>query len=118
MTKTRSTFSDFIAPLLLLTLVLIGLLSAVRANADDGIFPAAPAAKSAIDFDGRGFLIHGRREFLASGTLHYPRVPRQLWRDRLLRIKAAGFNCVGRCVSSLAGRAWRCFQCRPCRTSA
>ena len=94
MTKTRSTFSDFIAPLLLLTLVLIGLLSAVRANADDGIFPAAPAAKSAIDFDGRGFLIHGRREFLASGTLHYPRVPRQLWRDRLLRIKAAGFNCV------------------------
>ena len=74
--------------------LLLGLASASSARADDGIFPAAAPARSSIDFDGRGFLIHGRREFIASGTLHYPRVPRQLWRDRLLRIKAAGFNCI------------------------
>lgn len=69
--------------------------SGVRsAYADDGIFPAAPSAKSAIDFDGKGFLIGGKRTFLASGSLHYARVPRALWRDRLLRFKRAGFNTV------------------------
>jgi len=66
----------------------------LKSVADDGMFPPAPAAKAAIDFDGRGFLIQGKRTFIASGTLHYPRVPRALWRDRLLRIKRGGFNCV------------------------
>jgi beta-galactosidase len=63
-------------------------------RADDGIFPPAPAAKASIDFDGRGFLIHGKRTFIVSGSLHYSRIPRALWRDRLLRIKRAGFNTV------------------------
>ncbi len=65
-----------------------------QSRADDGIFPPAPAAKATIDFDGRGFLINGKRTFLASGSLHYARVPRELWRDRLLKFKRAGFNCV------------------------
>ncbi len=64
------------------------------ARANDGIFPAAPRAKSAIDFDGRGFLVGGKRTFIASGTLHYSRVPRALWRDRLLKFKRAGINTV------------------------
>ena len=64
------------------------------ARADDGMFPAAPAAKAAIDYDGKGFLLGGKRTFIASGSLHYSRVPRALWRDRLLRIKRAGFNTV------------------------
>ena len=64
------------------------------AKADDGMFPAAPTAKAAIDYDGKGFLVRGKRTFLASGSLHYSRVPRALWRDRLLRIKRAGFNTV------------------------
>jgi beta-galactosidase len=70
----------------------LGASHAARAN--DGIFPAAPAAKASIDFDGRGFMINGRRTFIASGSLHYARVPRALWRDRLLRFKRAGFNTV------------------------
>ncbi len=64
------------------------------ASANDAIFPPLPAAKSAINFDGRGFLVNGKRTFIASGTIHYPRVPRALWRDRLLRLKRAGFNTV------------------------
>lgn len=64
------------------------------ARADDNMFPPAPAAKAAIDFDGRGFLIHGQRTFIVSGSLHYPRVPHELWRDRLLKMKRAGFNTV------------------------
>ena len=47
-----------------------------------------------INFDGRGFLLNGKRTFIASGGMEYCRVPRALWRDRLLRLKRAGFNCV------------------------
>jgi beta-galactosidase len=62
-------------------------------RADDFYHPL-PAAKAAIDFDNRGFLIHGQRTFIASAGIEYARVPRALWRDRLLKIKRAGFNCV------------------------
>ncbi len=63
-------------------------------NSNDGIFPALPAARPYISFDGRGFLVHGRRTFIVAGELQYPRTPRALWRDRLLRIKRAGYNTV------------------------
>jgi beta-galactosidase len=63
-------------------------------RANDGIFPPAPAAAAAINFDGKGFIIRGQREFIASGTIHFPRVPRELWRDRLLKLKRAGCNTV------------------------
>ncbi|HTI58417.1 beta-galactosidase [Mucilaginibacter sp.] len=77
----------------LLTLILLA--SAVRGqSSNDHIFPAAPAAKSGIDFDSKGFLIHGKRTFIVSAGMEYARVPHQLWYDRLLRIKRAGFNCV------------------------
>ncbi len=83
-------------PCLLTTLfaLSLALMSPRPARADDGIFPPAPAAKASIDFDGRGFRIRGKRTFLCSGSLHYSRVPRALWRDRLLRMKRAGFNTV------------------------
>lgn len=61
---------------------------------NDHIFPASDSAKPFIDFDRKGFLINGKRTFLASAGLEYARVPRQLWYDRLLRLKRAGFNCV------------------------
>ena len=74
--------------------VLLFLPSARLCRADDGIFLPAPVAKAAIDFDGRGFLIHGRRTPIISAGMEYARVPRALWRDRLLRLQRAGFNCV------------------------
>ncbi len=77
--------------------MLLWLLSAVAPAArcvDDNIFPPAAAARPFIDFDGRGFLVNGRRTFIASGGMEYARVPRALWRDRLLRIKRAGLNTV------------------------
>ena len=61
---------------------------------NDNWFPSAPAAKSDIDFDGKGFIIHGKRVFIVAGDLHYSRVPPALWRDRLLRIKRAGYNTI------------------------
>jgi beta-galactosidase len=63
-------------------------------NNNDSIFPPQAAAKPFIDFDGRGFLVHGKRTFIAAGELQYARTPRALWRDRMLRIKRAGYNAV------------------------
>jgi beta-galactosidase len=76
---------------LFLALALFSIATNLRA---DDFYHPLPAAKAAIDFDNRGFLIHGRRTFIASAGIEYARVPRALWRDRLLRIKRAGFNCV------------------------
>ncbi len=64
------------------------------APGNDHIFRAAAAARPAIDFDDRGFVIHGKRTFLVSAGIEYARVPHELWRDRLMRLKRAGFNCI------------------------
>jgi beta-galactosidase len=61
---------------------------------NDHIFPSAAAAKPYINYDARGFLINGKRVFIASAGMEYARVPRALWHDRLLRLKRAGFNAV------------------------
>ena len=63
-------------------------------NQNDSIFPPMAAAKPYINFDGRGFLIHGKRTFIAAGELQYSRTPRAMWRDRMLRIKRAGYNSL------------------------
>ena len=73
-------------------LVLVFSFAPHRATA--GMFPPLPAAKPFINFDGKGFIINGKRVFLASGSLQYERVPRALWANRLLKMKRAGFNCV------------------------
>ncbi len=61
---------------------------------NDHIFPSAPKAKRFIDYDASGFLINGKRVFIASAGMEYARVPRALWHDRLLRLKRAGFNAI------------------------
>jgi beta-galactosidase len=61
---------------------------------NEDIYPPEPAAKSAINFDGRGFMIHGKRVFITSGSVHFARVPREMWRDILLKLKRSGFNTV------------------------
>jgi beta-galactosidase len=68
--------------------------SALAQEPNDHIFPAAATARSFIDFDSKGFLVNGQRVFLVSAGIEYARVPRALWRDRLLRLQRAGFNCV------------------------
>jgi beta-galactosidase len=74
--------------------VLLLLATCVTAFANDLMYPPAPAAEKAIKIDGQGFIINGKRTYVASGSIHYARVPHELWRDRLLRLKRAGFNCV------------------------
>ena len=65
-----------------------------KSTRNDSIYPPAAVAKPFIDFDGKGFIIDGKRTFLSSGSIHYPRVPRALWDDRMLRMQQANFNCI------------------------
>jgi beta-galactosidase len=81
--------------LFLVVMVLLACNAAVLGqSANDHIFPASATAKPYIGFDNKGFLVNGKRTFLVSAGLEYARVPHQLWYDRLLRLKRAGFNCV------------------------
>ena len=48
-----------------------------------------------ISYDRYSLRINGRRAFIRSGAMHYFRLPgRDLWRDRLFKLKAAGYNTV------------------------
>jgi len=47
-----------------------------------------------ITYDGKSFLIDGRRVWLVSGAIHYGRVPRDLWRARIRAAKQCGLNCI------------------------
>ena len=42
----------------------------------------------------KDFMYNGKSIHLISGAIHYFRVPREYWRDRLLKIKACGFNTI------------------------
>ncbi len=81
------------------TLILAVLLftHVARAAAQGGaeeIFPPKLAAQDAIHWKDGYFVINGKPTFISSGSIHYARVPRELWRDRLWRMKMMGFNAV------------------------
>jgi beta-galactosidase GanA len=41
------------------------------------------------------FLLNGKPFRIMAGEIHYQRIPREYWADRLLKLKAAGLNTVG-----------------------
>lgn len=47
-----------------------------------------------LSADQPSFYLNGRELFVYSGAIHYFRVPRAYWRDRLRKLRAAGFNTV------------------------
>ncbi len=44
--------------------------------------------------EGERFLLNGKPFRIFSGEIHYPRVPREYWKDRLLKARAMGLNTV------------------------
>jgi hypothetical protein len=50
--------------------------------------------KTGLIAEGNYFKLNGKEIRILSGSLHYFRVPHQYWRDRLLKMKAAGLNAV------------------------
>ncbi|MBZ5513824.1 MAG: beta-galactosidase [Acidobacteriia bacterium] len=47
-----------------------------------------------IRYDAKCFTIQGKDTFVFSAAFHYPRCPKALWRDRLEKLKRAGFNTI------------------------
>lgn len=47
-----------------------------------------------IDYENNAFLKDGQVFQYISGGIHYFRVPRMYWKDRLVKMKAAGLNTV------------------------
>ena len=54
--------------------------------------PAAPAPGFAVA--GTGFVKDGKPYQVISGEIHYVRIPRAYWRDRLRKAKAMGLNTI------------------------
>ncbi len=48
----------------------------------------------AVTYDGRSFMIDGRRTWIVGGSIHYARTPRDLWRQRIHAAKLAGLNTI------------------------
>lgn len=47
-----------------------------------------------IRYDADCFTIRDKDVFVYSAALHYCRVPKELWRDRIMKLKLAGFNTI------------------------
>jgi hypothetical protein len=47
-----------------------------------------------IHYDAHCFTIHGTDTFIFGAAMHYPRCPRELWRDRLQKLQRASFNTI------------------------
>ncbi|MGH9437382.1 MAG: beta-galactosidase, partial [Terriglobia bacterium] len=45
-------------------------------------------------WQGEQFLLDGKPFLIRSGSMHYPRVPRAYWRDRMRKMKAMGLNTL------------------------
>jgi beta-galactosidase len=58
------------------------------------LFASVAGAPPKFTADETNFLFDGKPARLVSGELHYQRIPREYWRDRLRRAKAMGINAV------------------------
>lgn len=56
--------------------------------------PCASAVSHKFEISGNDFLLDGRKFVVISGEMHYPRVPRAYWRDRMKKMRAMGLNTL------------------------
>ncbi len=47
-----------------------------------------------ITYDGRSFMIDGKRIWIVSGSIHYARLPRESWVSAIRQARRAGFNTI------------------------
>ena len=47
-----------------------------------------------LTYNDKSFLMDGKPYTILSGAMHYFRIPREYWHDRLLKLKEIGFNTV------------------------
>ena len=51
-------------------------------------------ANHRFEISGRDFLLDGKKLVIISGEMHYPRMPRAYWRDRMRKMRALGLNTL------------------------
>ena len=63
---------------------------------DPALLPigTAQAAPHTFGFEGEHFLLDEEPFLIISGEMHYPRVPRPYWRDRMRKMRALGLNTL------------------------
>jgi len=52
------------------------------------------AQNRTFSIQGENFMLDGKPFLIRSGEMHYPRVPREHWRDRFRKAKALGLNTI------------------------
>jgi beta-galactosidase len=77
----------------ILSLVLVGLCWVAPVLGKTGIETPGKAEHS-FGWKGTQFLLDGKPFQVISGEMHYARVPRQYWRDRMRKMKAMGLNTL------------------------
>lgn len=55
---------------------------------------ASFAQNHTFSISGENFMLDGKPFLIRSGEMHYPRVPREYWRDRFRKAKALGLNTI------------------------
>lgn len=71
------------------------------------IYNKPPSYSFTVDYASNKFLKDGKHFDFVSGSVHYFRVPHQLWYDRLLKLRASGINVVSTYV------AWNVHEPQP-----
>lgn len=51
-------------------------------------------SKQTFGWKGNSFLLNGKPFTIRSGEIHYPRVPKEYWRDRFKKARAMGLNTI------------------------
>jgi len=54
----------------------------------------APSGTHTFGVEGKQFLYDGKPYQVLSGEMHYPRIPREYWRDRFRKARAMGLNTI------------------------
>ena len=65
-----------------------------RAHANDQMFAPQPAAASSINWQDNYFAVKGAPTFIWSGSMHFARLPKEKWRERMVAAKRAGINTI------------------------
>ncbi|KAA8535989.1 hypothetical protein F0562_028467 [Nyssa sinensis] len=51
-------------------------------------------SKTVVTYDGRSLIVNGTRKLLFSGSIHYPRMPPEMWPDIIKKAKMGGLNVI------------------------
>lgn len=77
----------------LIFIVLLGLTLAVPVSSQH-LVGRETKAEPTFGWQGEHFLLDGKPFQIIAGDMHYARVPRQYWRDRMKKMKAMGLNTL------------------------